>query len=83
VQPYIESQKMVAMAPSLSCRLSAISAFCWPTTQAPSTNIPHAVVHTKLVITILVPILVAMAMTLRRWISAMSSSDSLTPKTRP
>ena len=29
---YIESQKMVAMAMSLSCSVSAISAFCWPTT---------------------------------------------------
>ena len=41
---------------SLSCRVSAISAFCWPTTQTPSiTNSPVAMVHTKPVIAILVP----------------------------
>ena len=35
--PYIES-KVVAMATSLRCRVSAISAFCWPTTQTPLHN---------------------------------------------
>ena len=33
VHPYIESQKMVAMAKSHRCRVSAISAFRRPTTQ--------------------------------------------------
>jgi len=64
---YTESQKLVAMATSLSCRVSAIglSAFCWPTTQIPSiTNSPVAIVRTKQVITILVPKLVAMATSL-------------------
>jgi len=60
VQPYIESQKMVAVATSLSCRVSAISAFCLPTTQTPSiTNSPVAIVCTMPVIAILVPKLVA------------------------
>ena len=67
---------MVAMATSLSCRVSAISAFCWPTTQTPSiTNSVVAIIHTKLVIAILVPKLVAMATFLRTLKSAMSSSE--------
>ena len=42
-----------------------------------------AIVLTKPVIAILVPKLVAMPTTLRHWISAMSSSDSLTQRTHP
>jgi len=42
-----------------------------------------AIVHTKPVIAILVPKLVAMATFLRPSISGMSSLDSLTPKTYP
>ena len=53
---------MVAMATSLSCRLSVISAFCWPTTQTPSiTNSLVAIVHTKPVMANCVSKLVAMA----------------------
>ena len=53
------------MATSLSCGVSAIPVFCWPTTQTPSiTNCLVAVVHIKLVIAILVPKLVAMATSL-------------------
>jgi len=74
----------VSVATSLSCRVSAISAFCWPTTQTPSiTNSLVAVVHTKPVIAILVPKLVAMATSLGTAKSAMSLSDSLNPKTHP
>jgi len=32
----IYSLKRVAMGTSLSCRVSAISAICWPTSQTPS-----------------------------------------------
>ena len=72
------------MAMSLSCRVSAISAICRLTTQTPSrTNCPVIIILTKPVIAILVPKLVVMAMTLRYSISAMSSSDSLTPKPSP
>jgi len=72
------------MATSLSCRVSAISAFCWPTTQTPSiTDCIDAIVHTKPVIAILVSKLVAVATTLRHTISDISSSDSLTPTTHP
>jgi len=75
---------MIAMATSLSCRVSATSAFCWPTTQTPSIiNCLVAIIHTKPVTAILVPKLVGMAMTLRRSISAMSSSDSFTLKIHP
>jgi len=64
--PYTESQKMVAMATSPMCKVSAICAFCRPTTQTPSiTNCLVAIVHTKPVIAILVPKLVAMATFLR------------------
>jgi len=61
--PYVESQKMVAIATSLRCRVSAISAFCLLTiTQTPSiSNYLVAIVHT---IAILVPKLVAMATSL-------------------
>jgi len=45
---YTESQKMVATATSLRYRVSAISAFCRPTTHTPSiTNRLVAIVHTK------------------------------------
>jgi len=55
---------MVAMTTSSSCRVSEISAFCWPTSQTASmTNCLVAIVHTKPVIAILVPKLVAMATT--------------------
>ena len=55
---------MVAMTTSISCRVSEISAFCWPTAQTASmTNCLVAIVHTKPVIAILVPKLVAMATT--------------------
>ena len=64
--------------------IAAISAFCRPTTQTPSiTNRLVAVVHTKPVIAILVPKLVAMATSFRPSMSGMSSLDSLTPKTHP
>ena len=44
----MQTQKLVAMATSLSCRISAISAFCRPTTHTPSiTNRLVAIVHTK------------------------------------
>jgi len=50
------------MATSLSCRVSTISAFCWPTTQTTSiTSCLVAIVHTKPVIAILVQKLVSMA----------------------
>ena len=39
---------MVAVATSLSCRVSAISAFCWPTTQTHFiTNCLVTIVHKK------------------------------------
>jgi len=79
-----KTKKMVAIATSLSCRVLAISAFCWSTTQTPSiTNSLVAIDHAKPVTAILVPKLVAMATTLRHSISSMSSSDSLTPITHP
>jgi len=68
---------------SLSCRVSAISAFCCPTTQPLLTNRLVAIVDTKPVIAILVPKLVAMATFHRTSKLAMSSLDSLTPKTHP
>ena len=79
---------MVAVATFLSCRVPAVSAFCWPTcptTQTPPsiTNNLVAIVHTKPVIALLAQKLVAMATSLRPPISAMSSWDSLTPKTHP
>jgi len=60
--PYIEGQKMVAMATSFSCRVSTISAFCWLTTQTLLHNQSPIVtiVHTKSVIAKCVPIVVAM-----------------------
>ena len=47
------------------------------------TNRLLAIVHTKPIIALLAPKLVAMATSLRPSISAMSSLDSLTPKTYP
>jgi len=38
--PHTESQIMVAMAMSLSCSVSAISAFCWSTTQTLGNQLP-------------------------------------------
>jgi len=60
--PYIESQKMVAMATSLSCRVSEISAF----SQQPlkPASIINCLVTIVQVIAILVPKLVAMATSL-------------------
>jgi len=84
VHPVYSKTKMVVMATSLSCRVSGLSAFRWPTTQTPSiTNCLVAIVRTKSVISVLVPKLVAMATTLRHSISTMFSSDSLTAKTHP
>jgi len=61
------------MTTSLSCRVSATSAFCWPTTQTPSiTNSLVTIIHKKPVIAILVPKLAAMAMSLRCKVSAIS-----------
>ena len=74
---------MVAMATALSCRVSA-TAFCQLTTQALSISNRLVVVwHTKPVIAILVPKLVAMATSLRPSISAVSLSDILTWITHP
>jgi len=45
---YIESLKVVAVPTSLMCRVSAISALCWLSTQTPSIkNCLVVVVHTK------------------------------------
>jgi len=74
---YTESQKMVA-------KVSAISAFCRPTTQTPYiTNCLVAIVLKKPVIAILVPKFVAMVTTIRHSIWTIFSSDSFTPKTHP
>jgi len=46
--PHIQRAKMVAMVTSVRCRVSAVSAFCWLTTQIPFiTNCLVAVIHTK------------------------------------
>ena len=77
---------MVAMKTSLSCRVLAVYAFYWPTTQSPFITISLvAVVHTKPVIAILVQKMVVMATSLRTSKSAVcnSSSDGLTPKSHP
>ena len=73
---------MVAMATSISCRVSAISALHLLADHSnPSvTNCLVAIVHTQPVIAILVPKLVAVATTVRHSITAVSLSDSLTPK---
>ena len=66
MNPIYGKPKIVAMATSLRCRVSVISAFCWLTTQIPCiTNCLVAIVHTKLVIANCVPKLVAMATSLR------------------
>ena len=80
----IGSQKVVAMATFLSCRVSAISVFCRLTTQTLSiSNHPVVIFHTKSIIAILITKLVAIATSLRPSTLAMSSSDSLIPKTYP
>ena len=75
--------KMVAVATALSCNLQGIGIIS--ILSADHSNPLHnqltiAVVHTKLVIAISIPKLVAMSTTLRDSISAMSSSDMLTQK---
>ena len=56
--PHLQKTKngcQLAMAMSLSYRVSGISAFCWPTTQTPSiTNSLVTIVHIKPVIATLV-----------------------------
>ena len=76
--PHIE-RKMVAMAMSLSYR-QYMHLVGRPLKPPSIPNCLAAIVYTKLVIAILVPKFVAMATTFRHSISAMSSSDSLTPK---
>jgi len=66
----------------LSCRLSTISVFCRLITQTPSVSNRSRYLSHKPSYSNLVPKLVANATSLRPWISAMSSSDRLTPKTR-
>ena len=67
---------MVATATSLSCRVSAISAFCWQTTQTSSiTNSLNAIVYTKPVLAILVPNLIGGGASVRHmkfWAELMS-----------
>jgi len=76
----IQSQKMFATTTFLSCSVSAISKLCWLITQTLSiANSLVTVVNTKPAIAILVPKLVAMALSLKTSKSAMSSLDSLTP----
>jgi len=58
VYPIYGKTKMVAMAKSVSCRVSATSAFCRLTTQIPS-------ITTQNQLAILVPKLIAMTTTLR------------------
>ena len=83
----IESQNMVAMATSL--RYTGYRQYLHSVGRpliviSPSiTNCLVAVVHTKQVIVILVPKLVAMATTHKHSISAMSLLDSLTRKPTP
>jgi len=78
---YIESQKVVAMATSLRCRVSAISAFCRPTTQTSSiTNCLVAIVHTKPVRANCVLKLVAMVTSLSTsGVDLHATHDSLGP----
>jgi len=84
VHPIYRKPKMVAMATYFMCKVSAITAFCQPTTQTPFiTNCLDAIVLTKPVIAILVSKLVAIATTLRHSMSIIFSLDSLTPKTHP
>jgi len=79
----IESQKVVAMATSLSGRVyrQYLYSVGRPLKPPSITNRLVAIVHTKPVMTILVPTLVAMATSLRPSTSGMSSLDSLIPKT--
>jgi len=76
--PYTESHKIVAMAMSVSFNVLSMHFVGRPL--KPTSSLV-AIVHTKPVIAILVPKLVAVTTTLRHPISAMSSLDSLTPKT--
>jgi len=72
------------MATSLSCRVSAICILLAGHSPSPSiTNSLVVIVHTKPAIAILVLKLVAMVTSLRTSKSAMSSSDSLAPKSHP
>jgi len=79
-----EKPKMVAMAKSLRCMTAWYRQYLhsvgWPLKLPSITNCLVAIILTKPVIVILVPTLVAMAMTLRHSISAMCSSDSFTRK---
>ena len=70
--------KLIAMATSLSCRVSTISAFCRLATR---TNHLVVICHKKPFIATIVPKLVSVATSLRSSISTMSSLDSFTPKT--
>ena len=71
------------MATCLSCKVSAISAFCRLTTQTHSISNRLVICHTKPLIAILVPKLVALTTSLRPAISTMFSPDSLTRKPTP
>jgi len=78
--PYTESQKWSPWQRPLGVGYRQYR----PTTQTRSvTNCLVVNIHTKPVNANLVPKLVAMATTLRHSISAISSLDSLTPKTHP
>jgi len=82
--PIYRKTKMVAMATSLRCNVSAVSAFCWPTTQTPLDNQLPSRYHThKASYSNFSPKIGCYGNDLRHSISAMSSSDSLTPKTYP
>jgi len=81
--PCIKSQKWLPWQRPLGARYRQYLHSVGRPLKAPSiTNCLVAIVHTK-PIAILVPKLVALAMTLRHSISVMFSSDSLTPKTYP
>jgi len=71
--------------PKNVCSVSAISAFCWLTTQTPSiTNCLVTIVHTKQVIAIfLVLKLVAMVMSLRSSKSVMSCLHQIASPQKP
>jgi len=79
--PVYRKTKMVAMATSLSRRVSAISALCWPTTQTPLHNqLPSCYHSHKASYGNFSPKIGCYSNDLRHSISAMSSSDSLTLK---
>jgi len=81
---YIERQKWLPLQlPLVAGYLQYLHSVGQPFKPSSIISCLVAIVHTKPVIAILVPELVAIAMTLRHSISAMSSSDSLTPKTHP